>query len=174
MNKNKRLLLRSIILLVLGAALCYTLYANFFTNKEKIREGSLAPNFVLHDLEGTRYELEELKGKGVFLNFWGSYCKPCEKEMPYMVNQYKHFKNQGVEVLAVNVDEAPLVVQRFTERHKLNFPIPVDKGSQVLNAYGVGPIPSTFLIDKNGKVVKIITGSMTEKMVFDYMNLIKP
>ncbi|MFD1738609.1 thiol-disulfide oxidoreductase ResA [Bacillus salitolerans] len=172
--KNRRLIIRSVILIVLGAALCYTLYANFFTSKEKVRVGSQAPNFVLLDLEGNEYELEDYRGKGVFLNFWGTYCKPCEKEMPYMVNQYKHFKEQGVEILALNVNEAPLVIKRFAERHQLNFPIPIDKGEQVLKAYGVGPIPTTFLIDKDGKVVKVITGSMTEKMVHDYMNMIKP
>ncbi len=172
--KKKRLWMRTVILLILASAVCYTLYANFLSPKEKVRVGSTAPNFILQDLEGKKYELESYRGKGVFLNFWGTYCKPCEKEMPYMVNQYKHFKDQGVEILAINVDEAPLVIQNFVNRHHLSFPIPVDKGMQVLNAYGVGPIPSTFLIDKDGKVVKIITGSMTEKMVYDYMNLIKP
>jgi peroxiredoxin len=172
--KKKRLWLRTAILIVLASALCYTLYANFFTNKEKVRVGSTAPNFLLQDLSGNEYELENFRGKGVFLNFWGTYCKPCEKEMPYMENQYKHFKDQGVEILAINVDEAPLVIKNFVNQYNLTFPVPVDKGSQVLHAYGVGPIPSTFLIDKDGKVMKIITGSMTEKMVYDYMNMIKP
>jgi peroxiredoxin len=172
--KRKRLLLRTVILLVLASALGYTLYANFFTSKEKVKVGSTAPNFVLKDLAGNEHELESYRGKGVFLNFWGTYCKPCEKEMPYMENQYKQFKDQGVEILAVNVDEAPIVIENFIKKYNLTFPVPIDKGSQVLNAYGVGPIPSTFLIDKDGKVVKIITGSMTEKMVYDYMNMIKP
>ncbi|WP_456278473.1 thiol-disulfide oxidoreductase ResA [Bacillus sp. AK128] len=172
--KKKRLILRTTILSVLALALCYTLYVNFFTSKEKVKVGSIAPNFILKDLEGNEYELENYRGKGVFLNFWGTYCKPCEKEMPYMENQYKHFKDQGVEILAINVNEAPIVIQNFVDRYELTFPVPVDKGDQVLNAYGVGPIPSTFLIDKDGKVVDIITGSMTEKQVYDYMNMIKP
>ncbi|MBM7661177.1 peroxiredoxin [Bacillus mesophilus] len=172
--KKKRLLLRTIILLVLASALGYTLYANFFTSKEKVKVGSTAPNFLLKDLEGNEYELESYRGKGVFLNFWGTYCKPCEREMPYMENQYKQFKDQGVEILAINVDEAPIVIQKFVDRYNLTFPVPVDKGTQVLNAYGVKPIPTTFLIDKNGKVVDIISGSMTEKMVYEHMNRIKP
>lgn len=172
--KQKRLWLRTVILLLLAGATIYTIYINFFTEKERVREGSTAPNFILKDLEGNTFELESYRGKGVFLNFWGTYCKPCEAEMPYMQNQYEYFKDQGVEVIAINVDEAPLVIQGFVDRHGLTFPIPVDKGMQVLNAYGVGPIPTTFLIDKDGKVVKIITGTMTEKMVHDYMNLIKP
>jgi peroxiredoxin len=172
--KKKRLWLRSVILMVLASALCYTFYVNFFTSKEKVRVGSIAPNFLLKDLTGNEYELESFRGQGVFLNFWGTYCKPCEKEMPYMENKYQHFKDQGVEILAVNVDEAPLVIKNFVNQYNLTFPVPIDKGSQVLRAYGVGPIPSTFLIDKDGKVIKIITGSMTEKMVYDYMNMIKP
>ncbi|MFZ3588590.1 thiol-disulfide oxidoreductase ResA [Bacillus sp. DJP31] len=172
--KNKRLWMRTIILLILASAVCYTLYANFLSPKERVRVGSTAPNFILKDLDDLEYELESFRGKGVFLNFWGTWCKPCEREMPFMQNQYKHFKEQGVEILAINLDEAPIVIEKFTDRHGLTFPIPVDKDSQVLNAYDVGRLPATFLIDKDGKVLKIITGSMTEKMVNDYMNMIKP
>ncbi len=172
--KNKRLWLRTVILLILASAVAYTLYANFFSPKQKVHTGSTAPNFLLQDLDGNEFELESYRGKGVFLNFWGTYCKPCEKEMPYMENQYKHYKDKGVEILAVNVDEAPLIINNFIERHKLTFPVPVDKGMQVLNAYDVGRLPATFLINENGKVVKIITGSMTEKMVYEYMEMIKP
>ncbi|MBM6619921.1 thiol-disulfide oxidoreductase ResA [Bacillus suaedaesalsae] len=172
--KQKRLWLRTSILILLAGATVYTLYINFFTERERVRVGSTAPNFILQDLEGNKFELEDYRGKGVFLNFWGTYCKPCEAEMPYMKNQYKYFKDQGVEVLALNVDEPTLVIQKFVDRHGLTFPVPVDKGLQVMHEYGVGPIPTTFLIDKDGEVVKIITGSMTEKMVHDYMNMIKP
>lgn len=172
--KKNRLIIRTVILLILAGALGYTLYANFFSSQERVKVGDTAPNFVLEDLDGNVYELESYRGKGVFLNFWGTYCKPCEREMPYMENQYKQFKDQGVEILAINVDEAPIVIKNFVERHNLTFPVPVDDGSQVLHAYGAGQLPATFLIDKDGKVVEIITGSMTEKMVYEYMNMIKP
>jgi peroxiredoxin len=172
--KKNRLLMRSIILILLIGALGYTLYSNFFVSKEKVKVGSKAPDFVLVDLEGKEHQLSDYKGKGVFLNFWGTWCKPCEREMPYMDNQYEYYKNQGVEVLAVNIAESNVAVQSFVNKHDLSFPIPLDKDRQVLNAYGVGPLPTTFLINPEGVVVDITSGTLTERMIRDYMEQIKP
>lgn len=172
--KKNRLLMRSIILILLIGALGYTLYSNFFVSKEKVKVGSKAPDFVLVDLEGNEHQLSEYKGKGVFLNFWGTWCKPCEREMPYMDNQYDYYKDQGVEVLAVNIAESNVAVQSFVNKHDLSFPIPLDKDRQVLNAYGVGPLPTTFLINPDGIVVSITSGTLTERMIRDYMEQIKP
>lgn len=172
--KKKRLLMRSIILSVLIGALGYTLYSNFVVSKEKVKIGSEAPDFLLKDLEGNEHQLSDYKGKGVFLNFWGTWCEPCEREMPYMENQYKYYKSQGVEVLAVNIAESNIAVESFANKHDLSFPIVLDKDRQVLNAYGVGPLPTTFLINPDGKVEFITSGSLTERMVRDYMEQIKP
>lgn len=172
--KKKRLIMRSFILFILTAALGYTLYSNFFHSKEKVDVGSIAPDFVLNDLNGKKIQLSDYAGKGVFLNFWGTWCEPCKREMPYIERQYQYYKNHGVEVLAINVGESNLAVENFKEQYGLTFPILLDKKMEVLNAYGVDPLPTTFLIDKNGKVVKIITGSMTERDVRNYMESIKP
>lgn len=172
--KKNRLIIRSVILSLLLAALGYTLYSNFFVSKEKVQEGSVAPDFVLKDLNGKQVQLSDYKGKGVFLNFWGTWCAPCKREMPYMERQYQHYKNLGVEIIAVNVGESNIAVESFVTQYKLTFPVVLDKSSEVLHAYGVDPLPTTFLIDKNGKVVDIITGQMTERDVRNYMELIKP
>ncbi|WP_409270513.1 thiol-disulfide oxidoreductase ResA [Neobacillus sp. SCS-31] len=173
--KKRRLAMRTAILVLLVAAVAYTLYANF-TKEERTRAktGEIAPDFVLTDLEGNQHRLSDYKGQGVFLNFWGTWCKPCEKEMPYINNQYKQFKDRGVEVLAVNIGESNLAVSSFSEKYGLTFPIPLDKDSQVMNAYGVGPLPATFLVDKEGKIVKYHTGQLTEHMVKQYMESIEP
>jgi peroxiredoxin len=172
--KKKRLLMRSIILILLIGALGYTLYSNFIVSKEKVKVGSEAPDFILTDLEGKQHQLSDYKGKGVFLNFWGTWCEPCEREMPYMDNQYEYYKTQGVEVLAVNIAESNVAVQSFVDKHDLSFPVILDKDRQVLNAYGVGPLPTTFLINPEGEVVHITSGSLTERMVRDFMEQIKP
>jgi peroxiredoxin len=174
MKKQQRLIMRTVILLLLLAAVGYTIYSNFFTEKERVKVGSVAPDFVLTDLQGKEHRLSDYRGKGVFLNFWGTWCKPCEKEMPYINRQYEVYKKQGVEVLAVNVGETKLSVQKFADRFGLTFPIMIDREDQVMNAYDVGQLPATFLIDKNGKVKKMITGTMTEEMVKQYMESIKP
>ncbi|WP_108672299.1 thiol-disulfide oxidoreductase ResA [Peribacillus acanthi] len=175
MDKKKRLIMRTIILILLGAALAYTLYANFTKEEnEAVKLNSLAPDFVLTDMEGNKHKLSDYKGQGVFLNFWGTWCKPCEKEMPYMNNQYKVYKDQGVQILAVNVGESEFAVKSFIKDHDLAFPVLIDKKSQVQNAYKVNPLPVTFLIDKEGKVVDSITGTLTEKNIQDLMERIKP
>jgi peroxiredoxin len=172
--KRQRLFIRTVILLLLAAALGYTLYTNFFTSKERVAVGDEAPDFVLVDLNGKTYQLSDYRGKGVFLNFWGTYCKPCEKEMPYMNNLYKEYKNQGVEIIAVNVGESKLAVEKFAEKYQLDFPIVIDKDNQVLEAYDISPIPTTFLINKDGKIVEIITGTMTEQDIKNKLEKIKP
>ncbi|MGJ3197899.1 thiol-disulfide oxidoreductase ResA [Peribacillus frigoritolerans] len=174
-KKKRRLISRTIILLLLGAALVFALYTNFTKDKnESLRKGSESPNFVLTDMEGKEHKLSDYKGKGVFLNFWGTYCKPCEYEMPYMENQYKNFKDQGVEILAVNVGESDYAVNNFITKHDLTFPVMIDKGREVENAYRVDILPVSFLVDKEGKVIDIITGALTEESIQKHMERIKP
>ncbi|MEK4009685.1 thiol-disulfide oxidoreductase ResA [Peribacillus sp. FSL M8-0224] len=173
-TKRSRLILRTSLLLIMALAVVYALYLNFFTEKIRVQPGDPAPDFVLENMEGDKVQLSELKGKGVFLNFWGTWCKPCEKEMPYMERQYNYFKNQGVEILAVNIGESDVAIETFAKRYGLTFPILKDKKSVVTETYDITPIPTTFLIDKNGIVTKVITGSMTERDIANYMEEIKP
>ena len=174
MDKKRRLVIRIAILLVLFGALGYTLYLNFFISKEKVKVGSIAPDFALIDLQGKRHQLSDYRGKGVFVNFWGTWCKPCEKEMPFMNTLYPEYKKKGVEILAVDVGETKVAVKTFVERHNLKFPIVIDKQNEVVDAYGVDPLPATYLIDKNGKVKKIFIGGMTKKDIKQSLELIVP
>ena len=174
MNKKQRLFMRTTILLLLLFAIGYTMYTNFFESKEIVDVGEEAPNFVLTDLEGNEVMLSDYKGKGVFLNFWGTWCEPCEREMPYMENQYQAYKDQGVEIIAVNIQETNLAVERFRDRHGLTFPIPMDKHDQVRQAYGILPLPTTILLDEDGKIVKKHSGGLTEARVKEFMEMIKP
>jgi peroxiredoxin len=173
--KKRRLVMRTIILLVLGAAVVYTLYANFTKDdKQAVAVGSKAPDFVLTDMQGHKHRLSDYRGHGVFLNFWGTWCPPCKQEMPYINNQYHQFKDKGVEVLAVDIQESPLAVNEFISRYNLDFPIMIDTDKEVMTTYGIDPLPATFLIDKNGNVVKYYTGSLSENMVREFMEKIKP
>ncbi len=84
--------------------------------------GKEAPNFVVTDLEEKKIELKDFKGKGVFLNFWGTWCKPCEKEMPYMNELYPKYKEKGVEIIALDADETDIAVKNFVKQYDLKFP----------------------------------------------------
>jgi peroxiredoxin len=173
--KKRRLVIRTIILLLLGAAVVYTLYANFTKDtKQKVAVGGQAPDFALVDMQGNKHRLSEYRGQGVFLNFWGTWCPPCKKEMPYINNQYHQYKDKGVQVLTVDIQESELAVNQFADRLKLDFPIMIDTDKEVMNTYGIDPLPATFLIDKNGKVVQYYTGALTEDKIREFMEKIKP
>lgn len=174
--KKQRLVIRTIILLVLGVAVIYTLYANLTKDEnQKVEVGKKAPDFVLTDMNGDKHRLSEYEGKGVLLNFWATWCKPCKREMPYMDSQYQKNKNDGIQVLAVNIGESDVVVNEFIKRHDITFPVLNDKNQEVLTAYGVDPLPITFLIDKEGKIVKIHKGEIiNEDVVVEMIEEIKP
>ncbi|KMK76496.1 thiol-disulfide oxidoreductase ResA [Alkalihalobacillus pseudalcaliphilus] len=172
--KRKRLIMRSTILLVMAVAIGYTFYYNFFADKSVARAGHDAANFALEDLTGEVIELRELEGKGVFLNFWGTYCPPCVREMPIMEELYHEYQDQGIEIVAINASEPPLTVERFVSRLDLTFPVVIDEGRHVIDAYGVRPLPTTVLVDEHGKIVRVFTGLLTEEIIREFMEEIIP
>lgn len=174
-TKQKRFILRTVILSVLVIAIVYTIYTN--ATKEKIEVlgiGDDAPDFTLVDLNGEVHRLSDYKGQGVFLNFWGTWCKPCVKEMPAMDRQYEVFKDKGVQILAVNIAQSDFEVQRFADQYGLNFPIVIDKTKSVMEAYNINPLPTTLLINPDGKIEQILRGEMTEQDITNYMEQISP
>jgi peroxiredoxin len=95
--------------------------------------------------------LSEFKGKLVFLNFWATWCKPCEQEMPSMERLHQRWKDRGLVVLAISEDAGGAsVVTPYLKKHKLSFPVGLDPKSSVATLYGVWGVPSTFIIDRNG------------------------
>jgi len=95
--------------------------------------------------------LSELKGKVVFLNFWATWCKPCEEEMPSMQRLYERYRNQGLVVLAISADTGGAAqVAAYLKKHNLTFPVGLDPQASVASLYGVWSVPSTFIIDKRG------------------------
>lgn len=179
-NRNKkknRYIFRAIILAVLLFAVVFTLVTNFNKDKEIYREGDMAPDFHLtqinEDNEVEYIRLSELQGKGVMLNFWATYCEPCEYEMPFMESLYPEYRDD-VEIVAVSLDLNELVIQKFINKYDLTFPIVHDTKSEVMELYKVGPIPSTFFIDPEGKIVEVVSGPLTLERLEGYFNEIKP
>ena len=158
-KKKTRLIIRTIVLLLLVSAVVYTI-----TSKDQVKVlavGDKAPDFELVDLEGNKHRLSDYKGEGVFLNFWGTWCAPCKKEMPYMENMHKAFEDKGVHILAVNIKESNLKVETFRDQYGLTFPIAIDKDKSVKEAK-YRALPTTFLINKDGIIEQIITREMSE------------
>lgn len=176
-KKKKRSITRGVILIVLVAAIAYTIYSSATKEKaELLQVGDEAPNFELVDLydSNVKHRLSDYEGKGVFLNFWGTWCEPCKKEMPAMSNQYAKYKEQGVEVLAINISQTDFEVKKFIEGLDVHFPVAIDGTKSVMTEYNVDLLPATILINPEGKVEKIITGEMNEQQIASYMESIKP
>ena len=167
--------MRTIILALMVVAIVFTIYTNLTKDRTAlIQVGDDAPDFALVDMNGEKHQLSDYKGKGVFLNFWGTWCKPCEREFPLMDKQYQVYKDQGLEILAVNIGESDFAVQKFIDRKGLTFPVLIDDKKSVMETYKINPLPTTLLINPNGKIEKVITGEMSEEMIKDYMEQIIP
>lgn len=174
-KKKKRFIMRVTILVLLISVIVFTIYNNLTKEKiEVLKVGDEAPDFSLVDMKGVKHQLSKYRGQGVFLNFWGTWCKPCEEEFPLMEKQYRLFKDQGVEILAVDIAESDFVVQKFVDRKGLTFPVLIDKTKSVMESYNINPLPTTILVNPEGKIEKIITGEMTEEDIKGYMEQIKP
>lgn len=174
MNRS-RTIMRMVILGVIFMGIAVAIYNGFVKDKTVVQTGSQAPDFVLPTLEGDKLQLSSLRGKGVVLNFWGTWCQPCKDEMPDLEKAYQALKDQGIVVLGVNIGETEVAVKSFKDRYHLTFPIAMDQSKEITQLYAIGPIPTTYFIDKNGIVKKIVIGGpMSEQTIMDNMKQIMP
>ena len=119
-----------------------------------------APSVTFIGLNGEKISTESLRGKVVMVNFWATSCTTCVKEMPQMVETYNKFKGQGLEFVAVAMQyDAPNYVLNYTETRKLPFKVAMDTGGDIAKSFGdVALTPTTFVIDKQGKIIKRYVG----------------
>lgn len=174
-KKKKRFYIRSVILSVLVVAIVFTIYSNLTKEKTAVLQvGDNAPDFALIDMNGEKHQLSDYKGQGVFLNFWGTWCKPCEREFPLMDKHYQDYKDQGLQILAVNIGESDFAVQKYVDRKGLTFPVLIDANKSVMETYNINPLPTTMLVNPEGKIEKIITGEMSDEAIKGNMEQIMP
>lgn len=167
-----RLVLASIMLI----ATVYVIYSELFKEKEVVAAevGSIAPDFTLKNIDGTNQQLSDYRGKGVVLNFWATYCPPCEKEMPYLEKAYQKYKDQGIEILAVDTGEPTMLVNQFVSRKNLTFPILLDRDGLVIDQYQVQNLPITIFINSKGEIIEKVSGELTQEKIEEGFESIKP
>ena len=149
------------------------------SEQHRIEDKPIIPafDFTLEDIEGNKHTLSEYKGKVVFLNFWATWCKPCEIEMPYMEEIYKEYgyNKEDVVVLAVanpvsneyphNVDISKDEIKQFVKDREYSFPILFDETGEVLREYAIRAFPTTFMVDKDGNIYGYVPGSLTKNIM---------
>ncbi len=121
---------------------------------------SSAPQVTFLGINGEKISPESLRGKVVMVNFWATSCATCVGEMPKMVATYNKYKAQGLEFVAVAMKgDPPNYVLNYAETRKLPFKVAIDVSGEAANAYGnVQMTPTTFVIDKQGKIIKRYLG----------------
>jgi cytochrome c-type biogenesis protein len=119
-----------------------------------------APDFSLPRTDGGRVSLSGLAGKVVFLNFWATWCPPCRAEMPSMETLYQRYRERGLEIIAVSVGETREKAAAFMEEYRLTFTAALDGDQQVSARYNIQAFPTTFIINREGRVVSWVVGGM--------------
>jgi peroxiredoxin len=118
-----------------------------------IEAGGPAPEFALPRLGGGELALRALRGKVVLVNFWATWCAPCEQEMPAMQRLYAKLAPRGFELVAISEDDGAAVVEAFRDRLGLTFPIALDASHEVARSYQSFRYPESFLVDRAGALV---------------------
>jgi peroxiredoxin len=121
--------------------------------------GPPAPALHLPDMNGALVELSDYRGRPVVINFWATWCGPCQTEMPSLIQLHERLAARGLGVLAVSIDADRSAVERYVARAPLPFRVLLDLGQQASARFGVSTIPSTFIVDGDGRVVERVDGA---------------
>lgn len=119
--------------------------------------------YQLQDLSGKRIRLDELRGKVVWVNFFATWCPPCQQETPILRSLAERYRDRGLEVVGVSVQEtSPGDISAYAARYQLSYTIGFDGSGHILREYKVYALPTQFFIDTNGVIVQAINGPVDE------------
>ncbi len=167
-----------LILFFVGALVAVMLFAGIRTARNSRVNGpangqlmgGIAPDFELSTLDGSNVKLSSLRGKAVLLNFWATYCGPCKVEMPWFVELQKEYGPQGFQIIGVAMDDASTAdIAKFAKDMGVNYPILLGKESVGLSYGGVNVLPTTFFLDRNGKVIGREFGLQSRSVFVDHI-----
>ena len=129
------------------------------TSADCVEAGAIAPPCELEAFKtNTRLDLAQYRGKVVYLDFWASWCGPCAQSMPFMNEMDGQLKKQGLEIIAVNLDESREDADAFLVRHPVSFTVAATPAGQCPTQFGVMAMPSSYLIDRHGKIRRVQLG----------------
>ena len=138
---------------------------------EGLHIGNAAPDFVatrpdgsvfrLTDLDGLPVTLAVLRGKAVWVNFWASWCPPCQAETPVLREIASKYRDRGLVVLGISVQESSAAdVKAYVDRYRLGYVVAADLSGDIFHLYRVFALPTQFFIDPDGRIASIVVGSL--------------
>jgi thiol-disulfide isomerase/thioredoxin len=141
------------------ACLAVILLSFSLTSLAAVKAGQMAPNFKLPGMKtGNLTSLKYYRGKVVYLDFWASWCGPCRQSLPMLNELRKELRSSGFEVVAVNLDEDVADAKAFLKQFPVSYPILLDPKGKVPQKYELPGMPTSFLIDRRGKVQDVHIG----------------
>lgn len=144
-----------------------------------VNAGDVAPEFSLHDVNGTIVTLNSFKGMVVFLTFWATWCPSCKEELPDLNTLQQKYADKGFTVLSICIEPSETVVANYMKKHPVTFPVLVDKRGNVAEAFRFSGLPASFLIGKDGLVRYKHSGydkesfTLIEREITDLLNIRK-
>ncbi len=138
----------------------------------QIAEGSEVPYFELQSINGNRRTLKDYKGKVILINFWASWCGPCNEEAPSLEAMYNKLKNEGVTVVSISIDNNAANAESFVKKYSITFPVLFDPDETVAASYGLTGVPETFILTPDYKLLKHVIGPL-DWTSYDVINYLK-
>lgn len=120
-----------------------------------------APDLDLHDISGNPVSLRDYRGHVVLVNNWATWCPPCRQEMPILDAYFRDHQHQDFMIVAIDAGDPVSIVVDFVNQYEMSFPVWLDPSSSALNSFRNNYLPSSYLIDKGGQVVKVWNGTVT-------------
>ena len=134
------------------------------------KPGTTAPDFTLQSLDGKTVHLSDFRGKAVLLNFWATWCEPCKLEMPWFVELEKQYGPQGLEVVGVAMDDSGKdTIAKFAKEMGVNYPVLLGEESVGEEYGGLAYLPTSFYLDRDGKVVQRVFGLRSRSDIEDWI-----
>jgi peroxiredoxin len=169
----KRVFIFMVSLLVLGTLA----RVNAQEKETLVKVGDDVPEFVVEMFDGQKINIKDLKGKIVLINFWATWCPPCQEELKRVQKEIiDRFKGKDFVFLAISREESKEQVKKFRERNGYTFPMGLDPERKIYSKFATATIPRNFIIDKKGKIVEIEVGYTKEafaKMIEKLERLLK-
>jgi peroxiredoxin len=142
-------------------ALCTMLAVIASTASPALAPATAAPDFTLHAMTGPNLQLKDQRGRVVMVNFWATWCGPCRQEMPQLNRLYEKYRAAGFVLLGVNVDDDASKAAEVANKLGVTFPVLLDTDKRVSKLYDLSTMPSTVIIDRDGKVRYVHRGYLT-------------
>jgi cytochrome c biogenesis protein CcmG/thiol:disulfide interchange protein DsbE len=144
--------------LIVGVLVCAFLALPSARPARALDAGQAAPEIRLNDLQGKPVSLSSLRGKVVIVDFWASWCGPCKQSMPVLERLSKSYRDRGLVVLGVNIDDDVKTAAKFLAEVPVSFVVVNDRDKRVAKAYAPPTMPSSYLIDRDGRVRQVHAG----------------